>query len=465
MKPLAEILSGDLLSSGIFPGMDGVGGPLWRDGKNVNFDNGGVRKAYGLLGLENLAARPTGCVSTLADAEARAFIGAGTKAYRYRPSDGLTDIGTFAASGGTFQFVPWDTWALISNGVDPLELWKNTGVSAPITAPFARANTIFKYHIRAFAAGTDNGGNVVEWSPGNQVDVDWTPTALNSAGNLSLRELEGDILAARPIGRSMGIYGSVNAGLFSYIGGSPVYGFGKPIRGVSAISPYSVIAYGDKHYGITRDNAFVTDLVSSQLIDEPAMRNWLKDNADWSRASEVYGWADWANNVARWAIPINGGLTQSIGFRVDKGTWTRFDDSVVIGEESGPFANTLLMKSARLLRQDKASANNDGSAFSAYVQSKPMDFGERNMLKRISKLSIDGTWTGNARIAIGYSDHPNTAPTWDFDAALANELFPDQLSTRSEAPFIHLKFYSDAAGADWSISGGKIYGEFTGYVS
>lgn len=465
MKPLAEVLSGDLLSSGIFPGLDGVAGALWRDGKNVNFDNGGVRKAYGMLGLENLAARPTGIVSTLADSEARAFIGAGTKAYRYRPSDGLTDIGTFAAMGGTYQFVPWDTWALISNGVDPLELWKNTGSSAPITAPFTRANTIFKYHIRGFAGGTDNGGNIVEWSNANDIDADWTPTLLNSAGNLRLRELEGDILAAKPIGRSIGIYGSVNAGLFSYIGGTPVYGFSKPIRGVSAISPHSIIGMGDRHFGITRDNAFVTDLVSSQLIDEPAVRKWIKDNADWSRASETYGWADWANNIARWSIPLNGGLTQGIGYRVDKGTWTRFDDAVVIGEESGPFANALHLKSARLLRLDKSSPNNDGGAFSAYVQSKPMDFGERNMNKKISLINIDGTWSGNARFSLGYSDTPGGTIDWALDQALATSVFPDQYGIKNEAPFLHMKFYSDAVDANWAISGGKIYGEFTGYVS
>ena len=101
MNLLAEIQAGDALSSGIFPGLTGEAAPLWTDGENIIFDNGVVRKAPGLLGLENLSARPTGMRGTVANTEPRLFVGAGQNAYRYRSSDGLTAIGAFAASGGT----------------------------------------------------------------------------------------------------------------------------------------------------------------------------------------------------------------------------------------------------------------------------------------------------------------------------------------------------------------------------
>lgn len=464
MNLLGEIVAGDQIASGIFPGLTGEAPLLWYDGDNVIFDNGGVRKGPGLLGLENLAATPTGIKSTVAATESRAFVGAGTIAYRYRTADGLTNIGSFAASGGVYQFLPWDTWCLISNGVDPVELWQNAGSSAAITAPFTRANTLFGYQLQAFVGGTSNGGKLVEWSPVNAV-LDWTQTATGTAGQLNLRELAGDIVAARPIGNSIGVYSQSNAGLFSFIGGTSIYGFRKPISGVSAISPYSVISFGDRHYGMTRENVFLSDLVSFYLIDEPAVRTYIKDNADWDRITEVYGWPDWANNIARWQIPKLGGGKFGLGYRIDKNSWTKFNDSVILGEERGAFSNQLLAKTSRLLRQDPSTGNNDGSAMSAFVQTKPLAFGDRNRFKRVMKLSIDGVWSGTVNVLWGYTNHPNETPTFSITKPIANEIYMDELSQQSEGVYVSLKIESTAAGATWKINGCKIFGEFTGLVN
>lgn len=465
MGPLAELVSGDFLSSGLFPGLDRIAGPLWRDGYNVIFENGGVRKDHGLLTLAQPAARPTGLKSTVAGTEPRLFVGAGDKAYRYRSSDGLTEIASFSSSGGVYQFVPWDTWAIISNGVDPVQLWQNAGLAADITAPFTRANTIFAYQLQVFAGGTDNGGALVEWCQINRPDLTWVPALLNSAGNLRLRELRGDIVAAQPIGNSIGIYSASNAGLFSFIGGTAVYGFRKPISGVGAISPYSVVSVGDKHYGITRENAFVTDLVSYVNIDEPAMRNYLRDNADWDRQTEVYGWPDWSNSMVRWAIPKQGGGVFGIGFRVDKGTWTKFDNSVVAGEESGAFTNMLQVTTGAIKRQNKLSPNNDTAALPSLLRSKPLELGSRKHYKRISKLSLDIEWTGDVEFKLGWSNHPNDAVTWLPAVPMANEIFPDQLGLQSELVFLSMQIETTAIDADWKLSGGTIYGELTGLVN
>ena len=461
---LASLQAGDLLSSGLFPGLDGIAPPLWIAGENVVFDNNGVRKGAGLLSLANIAATPTGLKSTYAASEARCFVGAGTEAYRYRSSDGMTNIGSFAASGGIYQFVPWDTWCLISNGVDPVELWQNAGTSAPITAPFTRANTLFKYQLQAFAGGTSNGGDYVEWSPVNAV-TDWTTSPTGTAGNLRLRELEGDIVAARPLGGSIGIYSRNKGGLFSYVGGTNIYGFRRPISGVGAISPYSVVAVGDRHYGVSQENIFMTDLVSFVLIDEPAIRRYMNTWFDQSRMTEVYGWPDWANNMVRWRIPKTGGGSFGIGYRWDKDTWTIINDGILLGEESGPFTNMLLATGSKLLRADKTTGYNDGGSFSSYVRTKPIDFGDRNRFKYLEKIAINGTWTGTIDFKIGYSDSPGGTVTWGITTSLAEEIYPDQLSRRIESPYWSFEINSSNGNAIWNISGVDIWGVKTGHVT
>lgn len=464
MQLLAQLTSGDLLSSGIFPSLTGTAAPLWADGENVIFDNLGVRKDFGRLGLANLGARPTGMVSTFADSEARLFIGGGTNAYVFRTGSGLTNIGSFAAANGQFQFLPWDTWCLINNTVDPLELWKNTGTSAPIAGfPFSRANCIFGLGLRAFAAGTDNGGNFVEWCSFNNIE-DWAPTLINSAGYLPLRALVGDIVCCQPIGDSMGIYSNYNAGIFTLIG-TGSYGFRRPIRGVSAVSPYSVVSLGDRHFGITPDNAFVTDLVSFQYIDEPAVRGWMNDNIDWGRKSEIYGWPDRANSIIRWVVPMLAGGSKTLGFRWDHGVWTRFNDNSVCGEQPGAFQYMLLGTETRLLRQDKAQFNNDGAAMASYLQTKPMDFGEPGKIKRVQQIDIQGEWSGEVKLKIGYTNTPNETPTWALTTDLASQIGIDPENTECEGAYVHVRIETTALGANWNISGASIWGRVTGVVA
>lgn len=465
MQLLAELTSGDLLSSGIYPGLTSIASPLWTDGENIVFDDQGVRKNYGTLGLANLPTRPTGIVSTFASSEARAFIGAGQEAYVYRSGSGLTNIGSFSAAAGQFQFVPWDTWCLINNTSDPVELWKNTGTSAVIAGiPFSRAAVIFQMGLRAFAANTDNGGNIVEWCSFNNIE-DWLPSITNSAGSLPLRALVGDIVCCQPIGDSMGIYGNYNAGIFTQISGVGAYGFRRPIRGVSAVSQHSVVSLGDRHFGITPDNAFVTDLVSFQYIDEPAVRKWMLDNIDWSRQSEIYGWPDRANSVIRWAVPMLAGGTKSIGFRWDRGAWTRFNDDVVIGEQSGAFQHMLMATSTRLLRQDKTSANNDGSALASYLQTKPLNFGQPGKIKRIQQIDLQGSWSGEVKLKIGYTNTPNETPSWALTVDVTSQIGIDVENTECEGAYVHLRLESTAKDANWRLAGANIWGKYTGEVA
>lgn len=462
MKLLAEIPSGQMLTSGLFPGLQGLAPVLWSEGENIIFEDGGVRKAFGYTELATLAATPTGMTTVVAETEPRAFIGAGQNAYRYRSSDGLTNIGSFAASGGIYQFLPWDTQCLISNGVDPLELWTGSGTSSAITAPFTMANCVFGYQTQAFVGGTDNGGQLVEWSSINSI-TDWTPTALNSAGNLRLRTLSGDIVAAKKLGGSIGIYGRSNAGLFSYIGGTASYGFSRPLTGVGAVSPYSVVSAGNRHYGIQQDSVFVTDLVSFANIDEPAMRTYLRDNTDWDRQTEIYGWLDYAQSMVRWKMPKLGGGTFGIGYRFDSGTWTKFNDGMLLGHERGTFDNMLTATGTRLLRQNKTLYDNNLVAMTAFVRTKPLDFGRRHMRKRVQRIAVDGTWSGTVSFKIGFSDNPNATPSWDVTETLASNIYPDKLSQKSEGIYLSFEIYSSALAASWKISGITVYGEETAY--
>lgn len=465
MNLLGELPNGQLLESGIYPGLQGDAAPFWKDGENVLFRDGGVEQNYGLTGLANLASRPTGMKAVVASTEQRLFVGAGTKPYRYRNSDGLTELATMASSGGIYQFVPLQDACLISNGVDPLKLWDGSATPAPdITAPFTRANVIFKYKSQAFAAGTNNGGQKVEYSQVNSFS-DWVPTLTNTASWLYLYELDGDIVCAKPLGTGYGIYSRSNAVFFYWVGGTITYTANPPLKGVGALSPYSVVSIGNVHFGITAEYCFATDLTSFTIIDRPHIRAWIDANVDWDRQTEIYGWPDWNAGMIRWCVPLLTGGTIGLGYNWRTGAWTKFNDGGVIGEESGSFPYGFVGKSSRLLKVDRSLYTNDASAPTAYVQTKPLDFGNQKKYKKIYGLSLDVTWTGTPQVTIGWSNDPLDSPTWLTSVDLAKEIFPDFLSSMSDVVFMHLKISSSGASDSWKLSGGKIYGVMTGNVN
>jgi hypothetical protein len=169
--------------------------------------------------------------------------------------------------------------------------------------------------------------------------------------------------------------------------------------------------------------------------------------------------------MIRWSLPIAGGEFIGIGVRTDRGTWTIFDDDVALGEPAGAFPYMLAARGSRLLRQTATNFNLDGGVFESFAQSKPLDFGTRNRLKRIQKVSVDAKWVGSPQIDIGYSAHPNDAPTWVHTADFANEIFPDQENQQCEGVFIHFRFRSSSLNSDWKLFGVEVYGEYTGNVT
>lgn len=460
---LDKLVAGDMLASGIYPGLDGEDPPLWADGENIVFLDGKVFKDGGLLGLQTLGANPSGMKSTFSNG-AKLYVGAGDTAYQYTAGGGAVAIATLASAGGLFQFVPLQAACLISNGVDPVKLWDGVSASPDITAPFNRAGVIFKYNQQAFAGNTNNGGQYLEWSNVNSFS-DWTVTAYNTASNMILYDLGGDIIAARPLGVGIGIYSPSDAELFYYGGGTQVFFTGRPLKGVSAIGPNSVISLGDRHFGIGLEQAFATDLTSYLPIDEPAMRRYIETYFNKDNAQQVYGWPDWRNKVARWAIPKIGGGFFGLGFRWDKGIWTRFNNAVRVGEESGAFSYSIQSIGRRLVRTDPTQTDADGAVLQGFIQSKPLDLGNRKKFKRISNLSIDATWSGDVKVDIGFSNDPKETVSWVQTFDMAKDLYPDSQNQRSEFVFLHLKVYNMNLGASWNLSGGEIYGDYTGDVN
>lgn len=461
MQELLRVKSGEVLESGIFPALPGAAPILWADGENIQFASGMVGKTQGFTGLVNLAARPTGMRGHQVPTERRLFLGAGGSYYRYRNSDGLTALKTGLSPGGVWQFAPFGQHVVASNGIDGLRYWN--GADALLTTPFTYALSLWKFRRQVFAMNTNIGTNTIF-----RCDVDdpqdWTPLPLNDASQYDAYDLDGSFLSGQPLGNSMGLYTENSLSIWYYTGGTTFYGLRPGVQGIGALGHYSVVPDGNMNYGIMKNRAFRTDGVNAQDLDVPALREWMKENVNWDRGSEVYGWNDKLNSLIRWILPTGADEFVSVGYSIQNQRWTKFNDNMCIGE-SAVWPNAFQATPTRLYSVDPLSADKENSALESWVQTKPLDLGLPQRYKTIDKIEMTIETEGTVGVQVGFADKADDDITWNpttYDAQA--EIFLDHDEVR-EGPYMAFKILSDTVGATWKLSEFAIHGEVTGWIN
>lgn len=463
MQKLLEIPTGPAMSSGLFPGLPGKEPILWADGENVVFDQGKVRKAQGYVGLADLSARMTGAKAAQLIAERVLYLGGGGAYYRYRASDGLTALKSGLSGAGIWLFAPYGEHLVATDGVNGLRYYDSA--DAAISTPFTNCRTMFAFRQQIFAAATSNGYNWIEWCDIDNAKTGWTPTLANAAGNLQPRDLDGGFVAAHPLGGDVvGLYTEGSLGHFTYIGGTLQYGYKTRVRGAGAVSHYAVVPVNNKHFSIMRGRAIVTDGLTFDYIDDPAVKTFLEQEVNWGRAAEVFGWHDKLNGLVRWVLPSGASDYVRIGFNYSTKRWTKFNDGVLLGEEAGVWENAMLVKEDRLVRGDPTEKNNDSAGFSSYILTKPLDCGDRERKKVIDKVVLGLEATGTVQMRIGFSEDENDEPDWTPTTyvAVGGDNWLTQADQR-EGSFVHLKLQSSGVNNSWSLANFSLHGEPGGF--
>lgn len=465
MRRLADLTPGPVLGGGIFPGMDGAEPPLWANAENVVFLDGKVRKTDGLQGLADLPARPTGLKEASILGARNLYVGAGAGYYRYTTGGGLVLLQGGFSAGGIWIFLPVGDTFLVSNGTDGLHFWDGAADSL-VTTPFSDAVTIFLFRKQGFAVDNQN---VVYYSDIADLE-DWTPTLANAAGQLSLSgEIDGQIVSSHILGaagQQVLLYSEGSCGLWTYVGGTVRFDFKLTVPGCGAATHYAVVPVGERHYSFSRNRFMATDGVSFIYIDQPAVRRFVESNINQSRSQEVYGWHDQPNSMVRWVLPMGSSGFLRLGYNYVSGTWTRQNDGAVAGEKQGTWPEPFVAKSTRLLSQIVGLANNDGAAFAAFAQSKPLDFGERQQAKRIDKVVLDLEKSGSVKFQVAFLRDPNDPVVFNstvYEAVRGDNYLLVSDDELIEGEFVVFKIYSEAADVTWSLGGVEVHGEVTGY--
>lgn len=458
---------------------------LWESAENVLFvDEGaqpGWRKTVELSGIEFPVRGLHG--QRMPDHPQMLFFGTLTKLF---VSSGLnTPIDVSAttyslvenASPGVladmWQFVSWGNWTVITNGQDPVGLYRPVWESANVTweactsnwddfiagsvalgnganpMPFTWAKLIGKIGPFVFVANTNNYVNEVRWCSQDNVE-DWTPTAINSAGDHVIRDLESEIIAAVPLGERYLLYGADTVHSMAYIGAPFYFGFQRVMTGVGAVGYRSVCSAGRQNYGLGMQGFFVTDGTQASYIDEPMIRQFFWADANRAQISKTTCFHNEDKNRIEWWYQRNNGTMRGIAYDYRLRAWALIDEPGTVGIERDVFEYPLVAT----MNGEILSINN-GTLDEPTLVTKALDFGSPQTGKFLGYVYF--YYRGPMNVQLGWHNRLNDPVTWGPVHSLTGDNLPVYVNVT--ARYFRVKI---TGATDWRIGGIDFHGHAGG---
>ena len=273
---------------------------------------------------------PTGYQAT-GDAEFRPGYG-----YSYYGGVGLYDYGTTYAGSGSASYSRTAHWSLdnfgenligCQSGDKGIFYWEGdvgTAGGSPTlaeeittangyteTAPSAVAILVTQErHVLALGAAGDL--RKIQWSSQETVDV-WTPSATNTAGDLTL-QTTGYIVCGKRVQGGVLIWTETDLHQLTYLGPPLVYGVQKLADNSGVLSPYAIHSSSEITTWLNRGGFWIYDGYARPLpcpIQDRVMRT-----VDWSQEGLIYSGGNSEFGEVWWWCPSKSGVSGQCGYYV-----------------------------------------------------------------------------------------------------------------------------------------------------
>lgn len=346
----------DLVAGGLSPSLPFDKIPLWADGSNVVFQQGGVRPfaSQVQLAAKLSTARPLGAMEMSLSGTRALFWGTAKKLYRFLDGTGSA-VDVTRTSGGDYDtdatspawtaapdstinqeatlwsFAQWgDASCFATNGGSRIQVYdapsgKFRDIASAAAAP-DRAEILFRWRQFLLAFNTSNGSHVVDWADADNPEGTgaWTPSTTNTAGELEIFDLNSPIVAVVELGDAIGIYGTDQ--LKALVAVDPPFYFAQQhlLTGIGAVGKHSVVNVGRLHYGISHRGIFRTDGTQIQWIDTPQISDYIFLNVNMRQLSKALAWHSPSEQVVRFFWPEAGenNNTRGVEFNYGNDSWT-----------------------------------------------------------------------------------------------------------------------------------------------
>jgi len=469
---------------------------LWRDGRNVVFTSTGVRKAKGSTLLLSAGAGATtsepksgtssairGLVESYINGKRVIAYGDTSSWYRYVEDEasafriGTNLPGLANETSGTaasiWSIVNWGNWYVASNGVARPQLYTgssnveataggvlNTSAAWSTAGVDARAEILYRYTPHLLAFNTARGQNHFCWCHTDDIEQ-WSANAGNTAGDITVRDMDSPIRAAVALGDRIAVYTDNSMYLVTYLGSPFYFGIQPALSGVGAVSKNSIVSVGRKNYGLSKDGFFVTDGVTYKYIDEPDIRSWFLRRINEANYSKVAGWHDRENHQAIWyySTGANNENNEGVGFDYINAAWAIYDYGRSSALEKRVFRHALTGGTAGRIFRHATSQDSVGAALVSYIETNPLPLGNARHYKDVFRLYVAADEVSvDFEVQLAGLPNLNSSPSYGTRniVSAGNAFLP--LDVKEAGRFFSVRFESSAAASDFLLSGFTLEG-------
>lgn len=434
------------LPAGVFNhGTDFDSTGRWRDANLIRWQNNSVRPVGGWTTRKAsaFASVPRGAI-TWADNSAEVHIAAGTynKLYAVNAGGTVADItptsftsGVINADqnlgyGGSFwglstfgtqrpsDGVPEEatSWSLDTFGqyliacsstdgkIYQWQLNNSTVAAVVANAPTGNKAVIVTDERFIFALAASGNPRLVKWCD-REDNTDWTPTAVNQAGDLEL-QTSGEIMCGLRIrGRTL-ILTNVDAHVATYSGPPTVYGFQRVGTACGTISRMSAVAVDEGAFWMGAKGFFTYNGSAVQEMPCDVMDHVFKD-LNTAQQSKVCAVHNAQFGEVWWFYPSGNSLENNryVIYDYKEAHWNIGVLDRSAGVDSGVFRSPIWFDASGNIYNHETGYSHGSS--SAFLESGPISIGAGDQIAKVNQLIPDELTQGGVTLTFKTRFYPN----------------------------------------------------------
>jgi hypothetical protein len=332
-----------------------------------------------------------------------------------RPSDGVPEEAT------SWSMDTWGQYLIACSSKDgKIYEWQlNTGTpAAAITnAPVGNGAIVVTEERFIFALGAGSNPRLVQWCD-REDNTDWTPTAINQAGDLEL-QTSGEIMCGiRVRGRTL-ILTSLDAHIATYNGPPTVYGFERVGTSCGTISRMAAVAVDEGAFWMGSKSFFTYNGSSVQEMACDVSDHVFKD-INHAQKSKAFAVNNSQFGEVWWFYPSADSLENDryVVFDYKEGHWNIGELSRSSAVDAGVFSNPIMFDTSGNVLNHETGYSHNGSE--TFLESGPISIAQGDQIAKVNEIIPDELNQGEVTLTFKTRFYPNDSEVSHGPFALAN---------------------------------------------
>jgi hypothetical protein len=297
--------------------------------------------------------------------------------------------------------------------------------------------------------------------------TDWQSTATNTAGELRLGS-GSEIVTAVETRQQILVYTDESLYAMQYLGPPFTFGINLVSEHITTMGPLAAVAIEDNVFWMGL-NEFYAYGGTVQRIP-CSVRDYVFNDFNLLQREKVVAATNTAFSEVWWFYPSSGSETNDryVVYNYQQQIWYYGTMPRTVWMDRGIFDNPIAAGPNNYLYTQETGFDDDGSAFTAYIESSQIDIGDGDSFAFIRRMIPDLTFRGStassptANFTIKTRNFPGGAYLNSTESAVTKtasvpvEQFTNQVNLRLRGRSFAMRIESDASGVGWRLGSPRL---------